>query len=135
MLTGRCYCGAVTFQADGEPRLKGQCHCRECQYMTGGAEHLFLIMSADGFQYTQGAPKPFKRSDLEGAVTREFCADCGTQLATRPPRDPSIVVLHAGTLDDPGVFGAPQVVFCTADAQSFHLMPDGVPQFTGLPGR
>jgi hypothetical protein len=135
MLTGRCYCGAVAFEAEGEPRLKGQCHCRECQYMTGGAEHMFLIMPAEGFRYTKGVPKTFTRPDLEGAVTRDFCADCGTQLANHTPRDASIVVLHAGTLDDPSLFGAPQVVLCTADAQSFHMMPEGVPQFPRLPGR
>ena len=133
MLTGRCYCGAVRFQAEGEPRLKGQCHCRECQYLTGGAEHMFLIMPASGFSYVRGAPKKFKRPDLEHGVTREFCATCGTQLATRTPRDPSIVVLKAGTLDEPSLFGAPQVVLWTADAQRFHLMPEGVPQFAGFP--
>jgi hypothetical protein len=103
--------------------------------MTGGAEHMFLIMSSDGFRYTKGGPKTFTRPDLEGAVTREFCADCGVQLANRTPRDSSIVVLHAGTLDEPSLFGTPQVVFCTADAQPFHMMPEGVPRFERLPGR
>jgi hypothetical protein len=34
----------------------------------------------DGFRYTKGTPKQFKRSDLEQPVTREFCAECGTHL-------------------------------------------------------
>jgi len=134
MLTGRCYCGAIRFEAEGEPRAMGQCHCRECQYFTGGAEHLFMIMPAAGFRYVEGAPKQFTRSDLDAPATREFCADCGTQLATRTPRDPSIVVLKAGTLDDPKVYGGPQMVLWTADAQPFHRMPEGVPQFPGFPG-
>ena len=35
-ITGRCYCGAVRYEADGPPAFKGQCHCRECQYISGG---------------------------------------------------------------------------------------------------
>jgi hypothetical protein len=133
-LTGRCYCGAVKYEAAGEPRFRGQCHCRECQYISGGAENLFMIMAAGGFRYTEGEPKRFTRSDLEGPGTREFCAECGTHLATRSPRDTSVVVLKVGTLDDPAAYGGPQAVIWTVDAQPFHLMPEGVAQFPRFPG-
>ena len=46
---------------------------------------MFVLMPPDGFSYTKGTPKQFTRSDLEDAVTREFCAECGTHLTTRPP--------------------------------------------------
>jgi hypothetical protein len=29
-LEGGCYCGAMRYLAEGEPRMKAQCHCREC---------------------------------------------------------------------------------------------------------
>lgn len=134
-LTGRCYCGAVRYESSGEPGFRGQCHCRECQYISGGAENLFMIVPADGFRYVQGEPKRFSRTDLESPGTREFCAECGTHLTTRVPRDPSIVILKVGTLDDPKAYGGPQAVIWTADAQPYHLMPAGVPQFPGFPGR
>ena len=82
-LEGGCYCGAVRYAAEGEPMFKAQCHCRECQYITGGSPNMFLLMPLDGFSYTKGTPKKFTRSDLEGAVTREFCAECGTHIVTR----------------------------------------------------
>jgi hypothetical protein len=134
-LTGRCYCGAVRYEAAGEPRFKGQCHCRECQYMTGGAENYFMLMPSEGFRYTEGAPKQFTRPDLATPVTREFCANCGTSLVTRLPNDPSSLVLKVGTLDDPAAFGGPQMAIWTQDAQPFHLMPEGVPQMATMPGR
>ncbi len=134
-LTGRCYCGAVRYESEGQPGFRGQCHCRECQYISGGAENLFMIVPSSGFRYTAGEPKRFKRSDLETPATREFCAECGTHLTTRVPRDPSIVILKVGTLDDPKAYEGPQAVIWTADAQPFHMMPEGVPQFPGFPGR
>lgn len=134
-LTGGCYCGAVRYEATGPAAFKGQCHCRECQYITGGAENLFMVMPAAGFAYVKGEPATFTRSDIESPGTREFCGTCGTHLTTRSPRDPSIVILKVGTLDDPSIYEGPQAVIWTADAQPFHLMPEGVPTFAGFPGR
>jgi hypothetical protein len=133
-LTGGCYCKQVRYECEGEPRFKGQCCCRECQYITGGGANYFMMMPTDGFRYTQGQPKGFARSDLAQPVTREFCPNCGTHLVTRIA-DPSALVLKVGSLDDPKAYGGPQAVIYTKDAQPFHLMPQGVPQFAELPGR
>lgn len=133
-LDGGCYCGAVRYVADGEPIMKAQCHCRECQYISGGAPNMFVLMPLGGFSFTKGAPKSFVRSDVENAVTREFCAECGTHLTTRRPGLPA-VILKVGTLDDPSLFGGPQVAVFTADRQAFHHIPDGVRAFEGLPKR
>jgi hypothetical protein len=134
-LEGGCYCGAVRYVAEGKPLMKGQCHCRECQYLTGGAPHLFLVMPLAGFGYTKGGPKRFARSDLETPVTREFCGECGTQLATLRSDIPSMVILKVGTLDDPSLFGAPQVAIFTIDKQAFHHIPEGMPTFERMPTR
>jgi len=133
-LEGGCYCGLVRYAAEGAPMLKAQCHCRECQYISGGAPNTFVLMPPGGFAYTRGAPKQFARSDLESPVTREFCAECGTHLTTRRPGLPA-VILKVGTLDDPGFFGAPQMAIFTVDKQAFHHIPEGVPSFERMPKR
>src|SRR6202049_4712677 len=125
-LEGGCYCGSVRYVAEGEPMMKAQCHCRECQYISGGAPNMFLLMPIGGFSYTKAAPRQFTRSDLEGAVTREFCAECGTHLTTRRPGLPA-VILKVGTLDDPTVFGSPQMAIYTIDKQAFHHIPEQLP--------
>ena len=131
-LEGGCYCGKVRYVAEGEPMRKGQCHCRECQFITGGAPNMFVVMPSAGFAYTKGAPRQFTRSDLENPVTREFCADCGTHLATRPPGRP-VIVVKVGTLDDPKLYGGPQMAIFTIDKQPFHQIPDGLPSFERMP--
>lgn len=132
--TGRCYCGEVRYEAAGEPRFKGQCHCRECQYISGGAPNLVMVMPADGFRYTEGAPKRFARDDLEAPAVREFCATCGTHLITRSPRSPDVVIVKVGTLDDPAAWGGPMAAIWIDDAQPFHHVPEGVMSFPKFPG-
>jgi hypothetical protein len=133
-LEGGCYCGQLRYAAEGEPMMKAQCHCRECQYISGGAANMFMVMPVAGFSYTKGTPKQFSRRDLEGAVTREFCAECGTHLTTLRPGLPA-AILKVGTLDDPGLFGGPDIAIYTVDKQPFHQIPEGMPTFERMPRR
>jgi hypothetical protein len=133
-IDGGCYCGAIRYKATGDAMFKGQCHCRECQYISGGHPNVVMGMPESGFTYGKGKPKGFRRSDLANGVTREFCGDCGTHLLTRTPALPGAVLLKVGTFDDPSLFGAPQMVIFTVDKQSFHHVPEGVPAFERTPG-
>ena len=133
-LEGGCYCGNLRYVTEGDALFKGQCHCRECQYISGGSPNVLLAMPATGFSYTKGSPKAFERSDLENPVTREFCSDCGTHILARSAGMAGAVMLKAGTLDDPAEFGGPQMAIYTCDKQPFHLVPEGIPTFERLPG-
>ena len=133
-LAGGCYCGSVRYLAEGEPLFKGQCHCRECQYISGGNPNVVMGMAESGFAYTKGAPKQHRRSDLTNPVTREFCPECGTHLLGKGSGLPGAVLIKVGTLDDPSVFGGPQMLIFTIDKQSFHYLPDNVPAFERIPG-
>jgi len=131
-LTGRCYCKAVRYEAVGEPLLRAQCHCRECQYITGGGPNYFMMMPAEGFRFIVGAPARFTRDDIPNPVTREFCGACGTHLVTRLNNFPSVVV-KVGGLDDPSLYGTPQAAIFLADRQPFHLVPEGLACFERTP--
>ena len=133
-LEGGCYCGAVRYVSEGEPMFKAQCHCRACQHITGGAPNMFMLMPVAGFSFTKGEPKTFQRSDIENAVTRAFCATCGTHLTTRRP-GLDAVILKIGTLDHPALYGGPQAAIFTEDKQAFHLIAEGVQSFEKLPTR
>ncbi len=133
-LEGGCYCGDVRYKVSGDAVFKGQCHCRECQYISGGAPNMVMAFSEAGFEYSKGEPKGFARSDLDSPVTREFCANCGTHLVSKPPAMPGVLIIKVGTLDDPSQFPGPDMAIYTCDSQSFHMVPDGVASFERTPG-
>lgn len=133
-IEGGCYCGNLRYKAEGEPVVKAQCHCRECQYLTGGHPNIVMGMPEDGFTYTAGSPKQFSRSDLENPVTREFCPECGTHILTRAPDLPGVVLIKVGSLDEPSIFEGPQLAIFTIDKQIFHHIPVNIPVFEHKPG-
>jgi len=131
-ITGRCYCGDITYSATGAPVWQAQCHCRECQYISGGGPNYFMMIPEEGFSYTNGVPAQFTRSDLETARTRDFCGRCGTHVLTRLPGRP-VLVLKVGTLDDPGAYSGPEMAIFTCDIQDFHVIAEGLPTADKLP--
>src|SRR5215470_2422291 len=100
----------------------------------GWRAQLVHAHASSGIRLHERRPKTYTRPDKADAVTREFCAVCGTHLITRRPGLPP-VVLKIGTLDDPSVYGGAQMAIFTAEGQPFHLIADGVPAFEGLPPR
>lgn len=132
-IEGGCYCRGVRYRASGEPLFKGQCHCRECQYGSGGGPNYVMAMPEGEFSYTKGSARGFMRNDLESAVTREFCPECGTQILSRSPALPGAVLIKVGTLDDPAAYEGPQMAIYTVDMQPFHQLPAGLPAFERTP--
>ncbi len=133
-MQGGCYCGALRYEVTGTSLMSAQCHCRECQYFSGGGPNMYLLLPPETLTYSVGAPQRFARDDLDNAVTREFCGTCGTHIATLR-QDMPYIVLKAGTLDDPVHYGEPAMAIYTCDLQPFHNIPDGIPTFEGLPPR
>ncbi|MEQ6249181.1 GFA family protein [Sulfitobacter sp. HNIBRBA3233] len=132
--TGRCYCGEITYKITGAAQWQAQCHCRECQYISGGGPNYFMIVAADDFTITKGTPTQFARADLDSPRRRDFCPTCGTHLVTRLPDRPAVVV-KVGTLDDPAAYAGPAAAIFTCDAQPYHRIPDDLPAFDKLPPR
>lgn len=131
-VTGGCYCGDIRYEVEGEPILAGQCHCRQCQYITGGGPNFFLGMPRAGMKYVQGETTSFTRTDIENAVTRLFCSRCGTSIGTEVVQHPDAIYLKVGCFDEPDLY-KPQVAIFTGEAQSFHAVPEDLPTFEGRP--
>ena len=130
---GGCYCGDLRYESKGDVQGSLQCHCRECQYITGGNPNVIMVVPEDGFKFTKGNAKEFSRTDLDNPVTRLFCNNCGTGIGTRSPSRPGSVIIKVGTLDDPTIFKSQLAIF-TIDKQKFHYIDEGLPSYERRPG-
>ena len=131
-ISGGCYCGSLRYESIGDVEASIQCHCRECQYITGGNPNVIMIMPLSGFEFVKGIPKTFKRKDIEKAVTRLFCENCGTGIGTKNPNRSNSIILKVGTFDNPSIF-KPDIAIFTIDKQKFHYIEDGLKSFERRP--
>lgn len=134
MSRGGCYCGALRYESTGAPVLAAQCHCRVCQYVSGGGPNYFMLVPEAGFAYSKGVPAQFTHPDVDGAVTRDFCGICGVHILTRLPYREDLV-LKVGTLDDGADYPGPHLAIHCADQAHFHQIAEGVARYDRLPGR
>jgi hypothetical protein len=132
-IEGGCACGAVRFKISGDLMGTGVCHCRSCQYATGGPPNYVVLAPKGAFAVTKGEAKVHRSiSDLGNEVGRAFCAECGTPLYTLPAAILPFVPVKVGALDDPSIY-QPGVHLYMDDAQPWHLTHEGVPQFPKMP--
>lgn len=98
---GGCLCGAVRYEAEGDPEFVIICHCRSCQKALGTGVNYELLFRKDRFRRVQGEPKSFEHHGGSGKkLDRRFCGTCGTAVWLTGERFPE-VGLFRGTLDHP----------------------------------
>lgn len=96
--TGGCSCGAVRYEAKGEPSAATLCHCESCRRATGAPVVAWVSWPAANFTWTVGEPAAHRSSPL---VTREFCGGCGTPLTYRHDHHGDWIDVTVGSLDTP----------------------------------
>ena len=131
---GRCLCGQVRYAVGANPIRVSVCHCRFCQRATGSAYMVAPIFAESQFTLLSGVPRIFDhRSAGSGKLVHvHFCADCGTKLWLSLERSPDVVVVYAGTFDDPCWFSIdPKIskhIFLGV-ARHDTVIPAGLPTF------
>lgn len=97
MISGRCHCGAVSYQMPAEAR-HALCHCTDCRRASGAPAVAWALAPADQLQI-QGEPKVYASSEHG---RRHFCETCGTGLFyTNESIFPGMIDIQTATLDDP----------------------------------
>lgn len=130
---GGCRCGAVRYTCNAEPAQIAHCHCRACQYASGGGYSTVVIVPAKALQRS-GEVRGYKEAGESGkAVRRQFCPQCGTPLFSRLETAPGVVVLKAASLDDPGWLKPQAHIYCES-AQPWSIPETQPPKFEKMPG-
>lgn len=131
-LQGSCLCGAVHYEATGEPTRFYHCHCSRCRKSsgTGHATNLFLEDAQLVFTRGEDLIKRYKIPEAE-RFTRQFCSNCGSSIARFVPELNGIVI-PAGSLDsDPPIM--PQARIFWGSRASWSCTDDILPNFAELP--
>lgn len=124
-MEGGCNCGAVRYRIEGQPVVVAQCHCRNCQRQSGSAFSVNLIVKADAVTTTGQLVTYEDRDTLSGnAVYRRFCGTCGSPVFSEMAEGNGMIIVKAGTLDEPPV-AAPAISVWTSTKMPWVALPEG----------
>jgi Uncharacterized conserved protein len=108
---GGCLCGAITYTVSGPSLFECQCCCRDCQKATGTG-HTTIIGVLSGQLQLVGEPQTFtSHGESGGTVTRHFCGICGGRLYTSGSLPGDVVMIQAGSLDEPNIVTPQNVIY------------------------
>lgn len=101
---GGCLCGGVRFELLEPVSAAGYCHCTRCQRRTGTAASPQARIDGRIFRLVKGAELVRCWRHPDGGFEKCFCGECGSQLFSRNPDDPTQMSVRLGAFDgDPGV--------------------------------
>lgn len=131
---GGCLCGAVRYEARGEPQHQGYCFCRDCRKASGSGFIPFLSFSASSVRF-RGATKLSCSKSIRGTdAVRNRCASCGGLVFGGIVGEDTDHTIYAGSLDDPTLF-RPTIAIFLRDRPDWVLIPEGLVAFETLPGQ
>jgi len=128
-VTGRCHCGAISYEASGEPAYEALCHCGDCRRHAGAPMVGWAAYPATAVTVA-GTPRIYQSS---GNGRRHFCGECGTGLFySNDVALPGLLDIQSGTFDDPGA-RPPQIHVQTAERLGWMDGIDALPKFERYP--
>jgi hypothetical protein len=124
---GRCFCGAVTVEANGEPFIMGYCHCNSCRSWSAAPVNAFTLWREDGVTVTSGGEHlaSFAKTDRSH---RQYCSLCGGHVMTRHPHG-GFIDVYAATIPDLRFVPALHVHY----GETVLRIRDGLPKHQDLP--
>ena len=131
-LTGNCLCGQVSFEADGPIAFQGNCHCTDCQQVTGAAFATLLFMNEDEVQIT-GETKTFEHKvDSGNTLSKSFCTNCGSQMFGGSAARPGTIALRAGSINEKE-YVQPQFNVYASRKLDCTILDESIPAFDKMP--
>ena len=127
MIRGSCLCKRVRFEIRGKLGRASYCHCSMCRKATGAAFGSYAAVRAENLKLLSGEELILRYRSSAG-VERTFCARCGSTLQFISEKNPGIVDVALGTLDDDPGIRVPRHIYAASKAP-WHEIKDGLPQY------
>ena len=120
--TGVCLCGALRYEAAGEPLYAGYCFCGDCRKASGSGFVPFIGFLGSALRFS-GEPHKFtSKSSRGGDAVRNSCPVCGGLVFGGELGKDDQFTIFAGSLDDRGAFRPTMAIFAR-DRPHWAVMP------------
>ncbi len=130
-LTGQCLCGQVSFHLQDQFKAFYQCHCKQCQQLTGTAFASNLFTAPDNIRWQRGHDQVANYEHPERSFSKAFCRHCGSALPFLNKTKTALIV-PAGCLDQAASIDLQANIF--TDEQACWSNGDSpVKRFPGFP--
>jgi hypothetical protein len=131
--SGGCLCGAVRYEAEGEPTAAGFCYCADCRKASGSGFIPFMGFPATDMRFSGQTRQFASKAANGGDAVRNSCPICsGLVFGGRVGADSSFTI-YAGSLDDPSFFRPTMAIF-NRDRPNWVMLPPGLKVFETMPG-
>lgn len=132
-LAGGCLCGDARYELTALPLGHYNCHCKDCQRMSGTGWAMSMPVRRAHLRHVSGALSAYDKPADSGRVVRMVgCARCGTRLWNEPLSAPDLAILRPGTLDDLS-WTAPVGDIWTASRVPWARIDPDTPNYPGQP--
>jgi hypothetical protein len=130
--TGGCLCGALRYEAVGEPLFAGLCYCADCQKASGSAFVPFMGFASGAVRFSGATRKFTSRAANGGDAVRNSCPVCGSLVFGGEVGKDDSFTIYAGTLDDPSSFH-PTIAIFARSRPPWAVIPPGLAVFDAMP--
>jgi hypothetical protein len=131
MIKGSCTCGYVEFHISGELTDVSFCHCSICRKVSGSAFASYGSTPIGKFEWVEGKAMP-RKYKFSNEVTKFFCSNCGSTLATHHSAEPTWYHISLGCIDgSPSI--TPKYHQYVGSKPSWSTISDGLLQYESWP--
>jgi hypothetical protein len=129
---GGCLCGALRYEAIGEPLGSGHCYCADCRKASGAGFVPFMSFRASAVRFT-GESREFRSPAANGGdAVRNSCPICMSLVFGGEIGKSDWFTLYAGSLDDPAAFHPTMAIFAEG-RPAWAVIPPGLSVFARMP--
>ncbi len=123
--SGKCLCGAITFEAAQPPVRMAQCHCEQCRRSAGTGHLVQAFFKREDLSITGNTSTYESVADSGNLRTRHFCGTCGSRLFSENAKNPGVIGVAAGAFNDSSWF-KPAVILYSDQRPEWDFIDPGV---------
>lgn len=130
--TGGCLCGALRYEAEGEPLYSGHCYCTDCQKASGSGFIPFMGFASGAVRFHGLSRQFISKAANGGDATRNSCPICSSLVFGGVIGESDSFTIYAGSLDDKSLFHPKMAIFARS-RPAWALIPPGLTVFEEMP--